>query len=271
MSPQQALKIERTIGPGLALRRWSRDADGLFRAAANAHDGVELTWVEQGMARYRVDDAWYDAGPGQVMVVPTGVPHATEFPGSIRARSLHLSETLVAGISDAVWARTPRRPRLGLFSGPRKLRLLGTLLRDELTAGAAGGDLVVAALTEALVVEMLRAEEPRPGSGPTDARIRRALDFMTERYADPLTLEELAKVAGMSRYHFSRCFQAAVGRAPYQHLLELRLQHAAAVLRRGSMSVTDAALACGFPDLGRFHRAFRARFGASPGEYRRRG
>jgi AraC-like DNA-binding protein len=74
---------------------------------------------------------------------------------------------------------------------------------------------------------------------------------------------DLAAAAGMSRFHFSRVFRDETGSSPYAYLVDRRLERAAARLRAGGCSVTTAALDAGFRDLGRFARAFRARFGVT--------
>jgi AraC family transcriptional regulator len=71
----------------------------------------------------------------------------------------------------------------------------------------------------------------------------------------------------MSRYHFSRSFRAELGISPYQWLLQKRVEHAAALLRRRRVSVTEAAFEVGFSDLSRFARAFRDQFGCPPSAF----
>jgi AraC family transcriptional regulator len=77
----------------------------------------------------------------------------------------------------------------------------------------------------------------------------------------------MARAARMSRYHFSRRFKDATGKSPYRYLVDVRLERAAELLRRGRAGVTEAALTVGFSDPSRFARMFRARFGASPAKY----
>jgi AraC-like DNA-binding protein len=78
----------------------------------------------------------------------------------------------------------------------------------------------------------------------------------------------LARMAGLSPYHFLRAFKATTGVTPHQWLLRTRLRAAAERLAMTKASVTDIALEVGFEDLSNFTRTFRAEFGASPREYR---
>jgi len=92
--------------------------------------------------------------------------------------------------------------------------------------------------------------------------------FMEERYADPCALDDLARLAGLSPFHFLRVFRATTGLTPHQHLLRTRLRAAASNLACSDASVTDIALSVGFEDLSNFTRSFRAEYHLSPVLYR---
>jgi transcriptional regulator GlxA family with amidase domain len=88
--------------------------------------------------------------------------------------------------------------------------------------------------------------------------------------AEPQPLAELARVAGMSPYHFLRTFKRATGTSPHQWILRARLREAAELLATTRHPVTEIALGVGFEDLSNFIRTFRSEFGLSPREYRKR-
>jgi AraC family transcriptional regulator len=81
-------------------------------------------------------------------------------------------------------------------------------------------------------------------------------------------LTGLARIAGLSSYHFLRTFMQATGATPHQYLLRSRLQRAAVLLKTEPIKILDIALGCGFGDVSNFNRAFRAEFGMSPRVYR---
>ena len=84
-----------------------------------------------------------------------------------------------------------------------------------------------------------------------------------------LSLERLAREAGLSPYHFLRTFERVTGITPYQYVLRSRLRDAAARLLAESGKVVDVAFDCGFSDVSNFNRAFRSEFGVSPRIFRR--
>src|SRR5262249_41799443 len=138
----------------------------------------------------------------------------------------------------------------------------------EAASDARGRALVLSSLAEAVAVEALRDRAPST-THASDPRIVRALEKIEASYAEALGVEDLARAAGMSRFHFSRLFHEQVGKSPYQYLIAVRVTHARELLAGGRTTVTEAALAVGFSDLSRFSRAFREHFGESPAASRR--
>lgn len=104
----------------------------------------------------------------------------------------------------------------------------------------------------------------------SDQRLLRVLDLIETNYDQPLSLEALASEAGLSRYHFAMVFRRAVGSSPHQHVREVRLRCARAMLRSTDRTVLDIALSCGFANASHFAAAFRTDCGESPSSYRAR-
>jgi AraC-like DNA-binding protein len=99
-------------------------------------------------------------------------------------------------------------------------------------------------------------------------RIGEAISHLEANYHDPIDLDRLAAIAHMSKRHFMRSFQAAMGSSPIAHLIQLRVNHAASLLRRTDHSVTEIAFQVGFSDSNYFTRQFRRLLGVTPSEYR---
>jgi AraC-like DNA-binding protein len=104
------------------------------------------------------------------------------------------------------------------------------------------------------------AETPEP--------IRRSIQLMRSQYALPLTLEELADCAGISRYHFCRTFHAKTGLQPMQYLRKIRIEKASALLSQTRKTVETVARETGFDNSNYFIRVFKLLVGMTPNEYR---
>lgn len=103
---------------------------------------------------------------------------------------------------------------------------------------------------------------------PPARHLLRARDLADVRFAEPLTVDDLAAAAGLSRAHFSREFRRAFGLAPHAYLLTRRLERAAALLRDTDNSVAQICLAVGLTSVGSFTSSFKRAFGATPTAYR---
>ena len=89
-------------------------------------------------------------------------------------------------------------------------------------------------------------------------------------YRRALTVEHLAKAAGLSRFHFIRAFTARYGMTPHQRLRARRLERACELLITTPMPITDICEAVGFASLGTFSRTFHAATGESPTTFRKK-
>ena len=101
-------------------------------------------------------------------------------------------------------------------------------------------------------------------------RLRRARSRMDREFARPLDVAALARTALMSTAHFSRRFRDTYGETPYAYLMTRRIERAAALLRGGEVSVTDACMQVGCTSLGSFSASFTKLMGETPSAYRAR-
>jgi AraC-like DNA-binding protein len=100
--------------------------------------------------------------------------------------------------------------------------------------------------------------------------LRRARDLVDREYAQPLDLDRLARVAGVSKYHFLRCFTQTYGRTPAQYLTERRIERAQDLLRSTNLTVTEICQLVGYTSLGSFSSRFRELVGVPPSAYQAR-
>ncbi|MFI7528432.1 helix-turn-helix transcriptional regulator [Nocardia salmonicida] len=97
--------------------------------------------------------------------------------------------------------------------------------------------------------------------------LRKARDLVDRQYAEPLALDELARAAGVSKYHFLRAFAAVYGRTPAVYLAERRIERAQDLLRSTNLTVTEVCMLVGYSSLGSFSAKFRQLVGVTPSEY----
>ncbi|MBI4939498.1 MAG: helix-turn-helix transcriptional regulator [Actinobacteria bacterium] len=100
--------------------------------------------------------------------------------------------------------------------------------------------------------------------------LRRARDHVDRHYASELDLTALAAVAGVSRFHFVRAFEATYGETPMRYLSRRRIERAQDLLRNANLTVTEICTTVGFTSLGSFSSRFTALVGMPPTAYRDR-
>ena len=100
--------------------------------------------------------------------------------------------------------------------------------------------------------------------------LRRARDHADRHYREPLDLEGLAAVAGLSKYYFQRMFTATYGVSPAAYVSRRRVERAQDLLRATNLTVTEVCVAVGFSSLGSFSSRFREIVGETPSEFQRR-
>ncbi len=102
-------------------------------------------------------------------------------------------------------------------------------------------------------------------------RLLRGRDFLLSALDARVRLNDAAREACLSPYHFHRTFRRVFGETPHSFLLRQRLARAASMLGRKDLSVTEVCLETGFESLPSFSNLFRRRFGVAPREFRRSG
>ncbi len=99
-------------------------------------------------------------------------------------------------------------------------------------------------------------------------RVNRAVDYVTANLASPLPLEEVARAACFSSYHFHRIFRGLMGETLASFVKRVRLERALYLMsHRHGAGLTEIALACGFSSSSDFSRSFKARYGVAPSRF----
>ena len=235
------------------------------------HDWTSIGAVLDGAFTYRTFQGRALMAPGGLLLGRAGACFECghEHGRGDRCVAFHfapdLFEETAAGLEDV------RRTRFERAALPPLHRLLPLL--DQARALADAPEVLRAeqlALAIAGLALALDGDSQEPPVGTRDlARAADAVRLIDDGYAEPLTIEGLARAVGLSRRRFAAVFKRAVGASPYNYILNRRLRAAAERLRAGEGSVLAIALDCGFGDLSEFTRGFRARFGRPPAAYRR--
>lgn len=139
----------------------------------------------------------------------------------------------------------------------------------EATAGNPSGSLFGESLATALAVRLLKNYTVRSAPADIEGRLssrrwKLVKDFVEENLGNDIGLAEMAGVAGLSPYYFSRCFKATIGITPHRYLIERRVARAKQLLLHSPLSVSQVAAQCGFADQSHLTRHMKRLLGFTP-------
>jgi AraC family transcriptional regulator len=218
--------------------------------------------------------------PGGLFMLPAGCDMHVSYRGLKQYRFLNLAcnfsrlehAAISAGLSFPKYGLPPSQ---SAQADPQTLSLSQALIAE--LQSEYGMPLLVDTLTLALSVQVLRrmtatAIQPRRFvSGLAPTILRRVTDYMHEHLHDPLSLQALADVAGLSTYHFCRMFKQSTGMPPHQYLAHIRIERAKRMLLQTGLSIGDIAFDTGFGSFSQFSHVFKKQAHCTPLEYRRQG
>jgi AraC family transcriptional regulator of arabinose operon len=208
-----------------------------------------------------------EIGPGQVLVIPPGVPHtygaAGERPWTIWW--MHLGG---ADVADLVAAALPDAERPVIHAGDLYQvvalvdDVLGRMERDDSVRSRQ------AAAGAAWHLLALLAADRTGGPAGRDDAVRQAQQYLREHVSARVSVAELAALAQLSPSHFAALFRRATGFGVLQYQTRLRMSRARELLDTTDQAVAEIARALGYADPFYFSRQFRAVHGVSPSGYR---
>lgn len=153
-----------------------------------------------------------------------------------------------------------------LYARDASLQMTLEKLAKAIRVGA--GAAYLESLCLVAVGDLLQMRPASSGRRLSEAQLDQLLEFVEGHLETDLSVEDLAKVVDLSRFHFSRIFKTTTSQSPYQFLLERRIRRSRDLLRSSNLSVAAIAQKCGFRSVPQFEEAFRRAMGARPIRYR---
>lgn len=223
----------------------------------------------------------HQAVPGTVWLCPAGIREdLIHLYGDIR-ESVHMYLPALP-LSKAALEELdldPARVRLRYDGGFRDpvIESIGRTLSAELQCSDPASGLLVETMAAALGVYIVRNHSnlsatsvplPLAKGALEGARLARVLAYVETHLEREVSLEDLAREACLSAFHFARSFKAAVGMSPHAFLLQRRLERARNLLESTSLPLAEVASACGFCSQAHLSTSFKRETGVTPGVFR---
>lgn len=268
--------------PNSSLRLWYNDT--MISYAPHWHSAYEMIADVEGNYLVTVSGQTFELAPGDIFLIPSGEPHSLTAP-TRGARFIFLFEfdQILAIKGSSYLSSTMSKPLLinrstcpaiyneeaELFSqicieylhddSLRDISIYSKLLcfflnysRDRLHTDSS------AAITQL----------PHSSGRNYAERFNAVFAYLDRHFAEDLTLEDAAAVAGFSKFHFSRTFKQLSGCNFYEYLCHRRIKSSESLLMQPGLSVSQIALQSGFSSVSTFNRTFKKMKGCTPTQYR---
>lgn len=270
--------------PTLPLQVHLRDPQPEFPLHAHGFD--ELVIILRGTAIHTVDDRQFPVKSGDVFVIAGQHKHKyQDLHGLALANILFDSRALQMNQWDiralpgfhALFAlepvlRTQQKFNSRLQLTSRQLNHVNEIIHDlmrEAQTHNPGYRIMAKGLFMQLAVYLSRCYSDKPSEESINLlRLGDAIAHIETCFAEKITLDDLAQKAHLSSRHFQRIFMECIGRSPIDHLLHVRTQRAAELLKHSNQTITEIAFECGFSDGNYFTRQFRQIMSQTPRQYR---
>jgi AraC family transcriptional regulator len=208
---------------------------------------------------------------GDCMLYPAQWQHWLRWSGKTNFLLLFLEPVLFEQVADAMLPTTffEALEQHEEFADPL-ITQIGLALANEVSEDAPQfSSVYTESLVNALVAHILKRHlhwkhKDWPTHRLSSPATQNITEYIDSRLDEPVTLAELATLAGLSPYHFTRVFKQATGLTPHQYILNARIQRAKTLLQRGELPLSEIAMSLGFFDQSHFTNAFKRIVGVTP-------
>lgn len=244
------------------------------------HREMEIIHITRGSFTFYLNDEVVKANQGDTVFINQGVIHGGTPENCIYNCIVFDPHPLLMHTDicrSYIRALTAQNVQIRSFF-PAELQPLGDItgrLVSSMQRKVPGSELtVLGALFEwfGYIYETQSYTQKETGTVPDSEKIqilKPVLEYIDQFYMQPITLEELAKLAGMSPRYFCRFFHALIHRTPIEYLNYYRIERACYLLATTSMSITETAYSCGFNDSSYFVKIFKKYKGITPKQYQK--
>ncbi len=225
-------------------------------------------------AEHRLDGQFrqYSHGHGRVDVIPAFLKHWTSWDRQAEFSVIAICPTFLNRIVRETWGRDIELVPQFSIDDPMVLHI-ALALKAEIQSGCMSGKLYGESLGTALasrLVQNYAVNKPQVEfhlNGLPKSQLLKVIDYIDTHLHQDISILDLAKLINMSESHFSRSFKQSVGIAPYQYLIQQRIEKAKKLLQRREISIADIALNCGFANQTHLTKVFRQVTGVTPKTY----
>lgn len=252
------------------------EATHAFPVPGTFPDCYEMIIIHTGFPALKIDSKDFHTWMHSAELINPGQSHSLRPNGPCRMYSpFFLEAEFINSVARSIGGKGNVLFFSGGFDLPGEILHLARLFLTEADSTLPGRDLTVGSLENMLAVAMLRhfPNNQRLNSDLIPKRDQHSIDrvkeFMHEHFQQNLNLDQLARVANYSNFHFIRFFKNATGKTPFDYLMDIKIEKASEMLKRKDLTVTEVCYACGFTNPSHFTTVFKRKKGVTPSKFQR--
>ena len=230
---------------------------------------IKIEVRDEGPFRERI------ISPGDIVVLPAGVPHSYRVKGEVEFMMLGIETQLLAQAARAVSERDEVELKLNWGFRDPLIRETFASLGAVCDGGKVKDRVYAETLANSLAMQLVRSSKQGNGllgdtlRGLSRSQLARVMEFIHTTPYDGISLLAMAAAAELSPFHFSRMFKMSTGSSPHQYVLRRRIDVGAELLLNRDESIAAIASELGFADQSHFTMHFKRVHGVGPAGYRR--
>ena len=228
------------------------------------HNSFEIYYLKEGHCNYFIDNRSYDTRVGDIVLIPEGVIHKTNYDSTPHTRILvncssdYIPKSVLSIIPSMIYLY--RNPEV-----TKEVDLIFQKIGDEYERNDAFRDEALKCLTFELFFLLARNLGKRTEVSAGSLFIEETVKYIQKKFMTDISLSKIAKMHSVSPAHLSRTFKKETGFGFTEYVALVRLQKAEYMLKNEpGKSICEVAYACGFNDSNYFSDKFRKTYGVAP-------
>lgn len=241
-----------------------------FSPGTHYHNLFEIYFITSGNCVYFIDNKAYELIPGDIVLIPEGIIHNTEYRTHEHTRLLiNCSQRFIPAS-----VRPFLHHILYVYRNPAiadEIQNLFLMIEKEYQKSDSLHEEILSCYTHMLFFLLVRNLHTKTDIFSSHDFVERSIDFLQDNFSRNISLSEIASMYSITPVHFSRTFKKTTGLGFCEYLNILRLQKAESLLKQSPNSlITQIASECGFSDSNYFSVKFKKMYGVSPKIYSKR-
>lgn len=237
---------------------------GLSGCSQHYHSLFEIYYMKKGSCSYFIDNKSYKIGSGDIILIPGGVIHKSQYSNNNYSR--HLINCSKYYIPSSIFNVLPKL--IYVYRNTtiqHKIDEIFAAIDHDYRSPDSFSSESLRSLMHTLFILLARNPNLKSNEYVKNICTETAIEHIRKNFGSNITLSSVAKMCAVSPEHMSRTFKRETGFGFSEYLTHVRLQHAEYLLKNSNLSITETAHRCGFGDGNYFSVIFKRNFGITPG------